>query len=149
MMLKTVRQLLDDRGCQLWFVPPEASVLEALRLMDEHDIDSLLVVQGDRLVGTFSAVDYTRRVALQTRITAETPVGELMNCDIFTVDPGQSLEDSIEIMARHNLSLMPVVEGLRVIGAVSLADAVRATLRDQRSTIRFLEALAADADVLV
>jgi CBS domain-containing protein len=98
----------------------------------------LLVIDGDELVGIVSERDYTRKVMLQGRASNETAVHEIMTSHLYTVTPATSLGESLHIVTRHNIRHLPVLEGGRVVGVLSIGDLVRAVLAEQAETIHNL-----------
>jgi CBS domain-containing protein len=137
--MKTVKQVLKLRGTGLISVTPGTPVLDALKLMEEQDLESLLVIEGERLVGIVTESDYARKIALQGKTPRSAMVKDIMSRQVITATPNEDMDDCIDTMIRYNLRHLPVTEGGRVIGVVSMNEAVRATLFHQKDTIRFLE----------
>ena len=134
-----VRHLIDRKGRTLYCVEPEDPVLEAIRKMADHHIGALLVMKGTELKGIVSERDYARKVILHGRSSAETPVGQIMSSPVITVSPGQTVQDCMKLMTDRRVRHLPVVEGGRVIGMVSIGDLVKAVMEDQQQTIEQLE----------
>lgn len=137
--MKTIEQLLEIKGHQIFSVAPNTSVLEALKQMDEHDLESLLVLEGERLVGIVTEADYTRKIALKGRSPKHFLVKDIMSKQVITATPKMRSSECIEIMIRNDIQLLPVVDGACVVGIITLPDAVKSTLFHQQDTIRFLE----------
>ena len=135
----TVRSLLDAKSPDLWFVDPEATVFEAIRLMAEKNVGALPVIKFGRLLGMISERDYTRKVVLFGRVSRQTRVGDIMTGTVITVTPGDTLEDCLALMTENRVRHLPVTEGTRVIGLVSIGDLVHAIIRLQSNAIEDLE----------
>jgi len=137
--MATVAQLLKYKGYAIHGVDPDAPVLEALRQMAQHDTGALLVMQGEQLVGIISERDYARKVVLKGRSSDETSVRQIMSSPVVTVNAEQSIQDCMRIVTDKRIRHLPVVDGTRVIGVLSIGDLVRALLEEQRQTIEQLE----------
>lgn len=133
-MSATVRQMLAGRGAVI-AVTPSTTVFEALQRMADHNIGALLVMDGDRLAGIFSERDYARKVALRGLTSKDTTVGELMTGKVITVGPAWTADQCMALMTEHHIRHLPVVEGDRVLGVVSIGDAVKAVVDDQHFVI--------------
>jgi CBS domain-containing protein len=134
-----VRHLIDGKGRGLYSVEPDDPVLEAIRQMAEHHIGALLVMKGTELQGIISERDYARKVILHGRSSAETPVWQIMSSPVLTVRPDQTVEDCMKLMTERRVRHLPVVDGGRVVGIVSIGDLVKAVIEDQQHTIEQLE----------
>jgi len=137
--MATAAQLLGRKPRAIYSVGPDAPVLEAVRLMAEYSVGALLVMTGDKLVGVISERDYARKVILKGRSSSDTPVHQIMTKEVFTVEPGLSVEQCMEIMTNRRFRHLPVLEAGRVIGMLSIGDLVRAVLEEQKQTIEQLE----------
>jgi CBS domain-containing protein len=134
-----VSHLLDRKGRAMYSIEPEDPVLEAIQLMADHHVGALLVMRGEELVGIVSERDYARKVILMGRSSAETPVWQIMSSPVLSVSPRHSVQDCMELMTEHRVRHLPVLEGGRVIGIVSIGDLVKAVIQDQKETIEQLE----------
>jgi CBS domain-containing protein len=132
-------QLLKHKGRVIHRVAPEAPVLEAIRLMAEHGVGALLVMQGDALLGVVSERDYARKVILKGRSSNDTPVREIMSSPVTTVRAEQSVHDCMRIMSEHRFRHLPVVDDDGVVGVLSIGDLVRSVVEEQQKTIADLE----------
>lgn len=137
--MKLVSQILKGREGQLWAVSPAATVLEALRLMAEKNVGALLVLDEDRLVGIFSERDYARKVILKGKASRDTAVSEIMSERVVCVSPEQTVEDCMAVMTDKRVRHLPVLSEGRIIGVISIGDAVKAVISDQRFEIEQLE----------
>ncbi|MEZ5485544.1 MAG: CBS domain-containing protein [Lysobacteraceae bacterium] len=137
--MRTVKQLLDEKGHDVASVPPGASVIDALRLMAEHGIGALLVMDGARLVGVVSERDYARKVALQGRTSAATLVSDIMSAEVQFVSPEDTVNACMHRMTRHRIRHLPVMEGDAVVGVLSIGDLVKAVIADQQEEISQLQ----------
>ncbi len=133
------KTLLEHKGGELWTINPSATVFEAIKLMSEKNVGALPVMEGARLVGIISERDYMSKVMLKGRSSKETPVGDIMTRDVVTVAPDQSVSGCMDIITRHRVRHLPVVEDGRLSGIVSIGDLVRWTIATQRMTIEQLE----------
>ena len=137
--MATVAQLLGQKPRAIYSVTPDAPVLEAIRSMADHGVGALLVMQGEKLAGIVSERDYARKVILKGRSSSDTPVKQIMTSEVITVEPGQSTQQCMQIMTERRVRHLPVVEGGRVLGMLSIGDLVRAVLAEQAHTIEQLE----------
>ena len=135
----TVRHLLDRKGRAIFSIGPEDPVLEAIQLMADHHVGALLVMKGEELAGIVSERDYARKVVLLGRSAAETPAWQVMSSPVHTVSPDSSMDDCMRLMTEKRIRHLPVMEGGRLIGVVSIGDLVKAVIEDQQRTIEQLE----------
>jgi CBS domain-containing protein len=134
-----VRHLLDSKPVGVVSLPPEAPVLDAIRRMADHGIGSVLVMRGNALVGIVSERDYARKVALQGRSSATTPVSDIMSSPVKTVAREASVHDCMQMMTEGRVRHLAVLDGDRVIGVVSIGDLVKALLELQQHEIEQLQ----------
>jgi CBS domain-containing protein len=137
--MATIRLLLEKKGHDVWSVPPDATVYDALRLLDERDVGALLVIRGEELVGILSERDYARKVALKGKTSMKTPVSEIMTEKVVVVEPERTIEQAMAIMTERRLRHLPVVEGSKVIGLISIGDLVKEIIADKEFIIEQLE----------
>jgi CBS domain-containing protein len=116
-------------------VAPSTTVFEALQRMAEHNIGALLVMNGDRLAGIFSERDYARKVVLRGLTSKDTTVGDLMTGKVITVGPEWTADQCMALMTEHHIRHLPVLEADRVLGVISIGDAVKAVVDDQHFVI--------------
>lgn len=137
--MKTIQELLDEKGRQVWSIGSMRSVYDALALMAEKNIGAVTVVDDERLVGIFSERDFTREVVLQERAAKDTPVRDVMTGRPVCVAPEQTVEGCLALMTEKRVRHLPVVEHDKVVGLVSIGDAVKAVISEQQFTIEQLE----------
>jgi CBS domain-containing protein len=137
--MKTLQQILQGKRSGVLSIPPSASVHEALTLMGEKDVGALLVLDGGRLVGIFSERDYARKIILQNKSAKETPVSEFMTSKVLWVKPSQTVEECMALMTDKHVRHLPVLQGEKVIGVISIGDAVKEMLSEQQFIIEQLE----------
>lgn len=137
--MKTVRQLLQSKGSAVYSVTPEASVFDALRLMADKNIGALLVLSGGKLSGIMSERDYARKVILHGKSSHDMPVREIMSEKVVTVQPEQTVEDCMALMTGKRIRHLPVVNGDKVVGLLSIGDLVKEVIAEQEQTIKQLE----------
>jgi CBS domain-containing protein len=144
--MKTVDQVLRVKGRDVWAVAPDATVFEALQEIAEKNIGALVVLHGDQLVGMFSERDYARKVILVGKTSKETQVGELMSTDIVSVGPKQSIEECMALMTVNQVRHLPVLAGSRVVGVISIGDAVKTIVDELESTVDQLKSYISGTD---
>jgi CBS domain-containing protein len=134
-----VRQLLERKPAALFSVEPETPVLEAIRAMAEHGVGALLVMTDRRLVGIVSERDYARKVILLGRASADTPVADIMSTPVITVQPHDTVQKCMQLMTDRHVRHLPVTDGDKVLGMVSIGDLVKAVIAEQQQHIEQLE----------
>ena len=117
-MTTYARQLISDKGYEMYSVALDTSVYDAIKLMTEAKVGALLVMENKKLVGIISERDYTRKVILETRSSRETQVREIMTSDVLTVRPDQSMEVCMKIMSEHHIRHLPVADNGEPIGVL-------------------------------
>ncbi len=137
--MDTIAAVLREKGSKVYTVAPGATVLEAARAMDAHNVGSLLVVDGDKPVGIFSERDLMRRVVVAGKDPAEVKVREVMSRDVWVVEPDTRVKEAMAIMTERRCRHLPVVEKGKVVGLISIGDLVRWISKDQEFQIRMLE----------
>jgi CBS domain-containing protein len=143
-MITLVRHILERKGNDIWSVAPETTVFEALQLMAQKDIGTVLVMESDRLIGIMSERDYARKVILLGRSSKETKVKEIMSTEISTIQPDQTLDEAMALMSIRHIRHLPVLSKGKVIGVISISDVVRGIIARQRETIQFYEDIELD-----
>ena len=130
--MRTVRQLLGSKTPEIFAVSPDASVLDAIKLMAEKGVGAVLAMQGARLCGIVSERDYARKVVLQGRSSSNTPVRDIMTAKVVTVRPDDSVDLCMQVVTEHRIRHLPVVEGDAIVGVISIGDLVKAVIEDQK-----------------
>ena len=137
--MSTVADILRSKGTAVFYVAPEDTVLEALRLMAEKNIGGVPVLDDGRLVGIFTERDYARKGILAGRASRETVVRDVMTPEVRCVRPSHSVEECMGLMTRHRIRHLPVLVEERVAGIVTIGDTVKALIDDQQFQIEQLE----------
>lgn len=137
--MKTLKQLLDDKGRDVWTISPDMSVYDAVKLMAEKEIGALLVVEGEKPVGMVTERDYARKVTLRGKTSQEALVSEIMTTHVLCARPEQSVEECMAIMTEKRVRHLPVIENGKLIGMVSIGDLVKAIIDEQQFIIQQLE----------
>ncbi len=137
--MKPVTHLLATKPTEIWTINANQAVLDAIKFMAEKNIGALLVTDGAKLAGIVSERDYARKVILQGKLSSETPVAEIMTTNIISVAPDDTIDTCMELMTKHDIRHLPVLEREKIIGVLSIGDLVRATIAEQQQTINHLE----------
>lgn len=137
--MKTVMQLINGKGREVWSVGPDQSVFDALKMMAEKDVGALLVMDGGQVVGIMSERDYARKVILRGVTSRETKVSEIMSSKVVYVRPEQTVEDCLALMTQKRCRHLPVMDGKQLMGMVSIGDAVKAIIAEKEFMIGQLE----------
>jgi len=134
-----ISTLLHHKTAEVWSIAPEATVFEAIKLMAEKNIGSLLVMSGGKLLGVFTERDYSRKIALQGKSSKDTRVREIISTQVVSVTPQHSIEDCMKLMTENRVRHLPVMEGEKVVGLVSIGDLVNWIISAQNATIAQME----------
>ena len=137
--MRTVEQLLQVKGNDIWSIAPRATAYHALQIMADKNVGALLVMEEEKLVGIFSERDYARKVILKDKSSKSTPVGELMTREVFYSDANSTLEEIMVLMTAKGIRHLPVLKNNQLIGIVTLGDVVKQIISDQQFAIRELE----------
>lgn len=137
--MKLVKQLLESKDPGIVSIAATASVLEAIKLMADKAIGSLLVMDGDDMQGIVTERDYARKVIIKGRSSESTEVGEIMTTDVITASTDQTVSHCMSVMTDRRIRHLPVVEEDKVVGMVSIGDLVQAIIADQQEEIEQLE----------
>ena len=135
----SVKDILDEKGYEVYTIEPEATVYEALKKMAGQNIGALLVTKDNNVVGVFSERDYARKIILKGKSSKESTVGELLSERVFYVKPTTTITECMQIMTDHRVRHLPVLDAEKLVGIVSIGDVVNKTIQDQKDTIKQLE----------
>ncbi|MCE2997944.1 MAG: CBS domain-containing protein [Cyclobacteriaceae bacterium] len=134
-----VRNILEAKGRVVYSVEPSVMVLRAIELMCEKNIGGLLITENGKLAGIFTERDYARKLILKGKSSKDTPIGELMTPNPFTVSPDTSIDQCMQMMTDKHIRHLPVTEGDQLVGMISIGDVVRQVIQEQKSIIEHLE----------
>lgn len=133
-----IRNILNDKGTQVYDVGPENTVYEAIEKMADKDIGALLVTEGEKLRGIITERDYRNKVILKGRASKTTKVKEIMTSDLYTVSPSDTVETCMALMTNGKFRHLPVLENDKIAGVVSIGDLVKAVITKQKVEIHNL-----------
>ena len=137
--MATVRDMIRKKGYEVFTITPEATVIEALNVMAEHNIGALLVMTEGEINGIVSERDCIRKVEVMGRNVQDTKISQIMTSDVITVDADQPLEDCMEVMIDKNIRHLPVCEGKKLLGVVSVRDVLKEMIEVQQMMLSQLE----------
>jgi CBS domain-containing protein len=137
--MKNVSAVLSRKGATVESVLPSTPVAEALQIMAEKNIGSVVVMENDRYLGIMTERDYSRKVALKGKNSADTKVSEIMSDDLPSVKPSDTIDYCMELMTNKNIRYMPVFENGKLTGIISMSDVVKETILLQKETIDHLQ----------
>ncbi len=137
--MATVKQLLDQKGHEVLSIGPDDSVFDAIKKMADNNVGSLVVLEGEKLVGIITERHYARNVFLKGRSSLETTVREIMSTHVVCARPEQSVEECMAVMTEKAVRHLPVLEKKQLIGVVSIGDLVKNIISDQKFVIEQLE----------
>ncbi|HRO60017.1 MAG TPA: CBS domain-containing protein [Burkholderiaceae bacterium] len=138
--MPSVAEILKSKADNtVYSMGPDASVYDALKLMSERNIGALLVLEEDRIVGIFSERDYARKIVLMSRSSKETPLRDIMTKSVRFVRPEQTNEQCMALMTENRLRHLPVLDGEKLVGIISIGDLVKGIISEQQFIIEQLE----------
>jgi CBS domain-containing protein len=127
--------LAHKNDSSVWSVGPNATVIDAIQLMDEKNVGALPVVENGKLVGILSERDYTRKVILKGRSSKDTPVSDIMTKQVLTVNPSNSVTECMQIMSEKRVRHLPVLDGANLVGILSIGDVLKFLNSAQRAAL--------------
>ena len=134
-----VKAILDTKGHEFWSVSPHSSVYEAVKLMAEKEVGSVLVIENGKVQGIVTERDYARKVVLEGKTSPDTPVAEIMTTHVLCTRPEQTIEEAMALMTEKRVRHLPVLEHGEIKGVVSIGDLVKAVISEQQFLIQQLE----------
>lgn len=137
--MRKVKQILADKGGEIWSIAPDATVYEAIRRLAEKEIGALLVLDQDELVGVITERDYARNIILKDKSSRNTLVHEIMTTNVIIIGPDEDIGECMSLMTEKRIRHIPVIDADKLIGVLSMGDLVRAVIAEQQSTIVDLE----------
>ena len=137
--MRLVREILQSKGHDVWFVRPEAFVFDAVKMMSERSVGALLVMEGEKMVGIITERDYARKVILAGKSSKQTQVKDIMTQRVLWVAPERTIEECMALMTDKKVRHLPVVENTQVVGIVSIGDLVKAIIAEQQVIIDQLQ----------
>ena len=135
----TVKQILTGKSGDVLTISPQESIYRALEIMAKKDIGALVVVENEKVVGLFSEREYERNIALKGKSSKVTTVSELMNSKVCYVRPEQTIDECMVLFTQKRTRHLPVLDEEKLIGIVSIGDAVKQYIADKELTIKQLE----------
>lgn len=135
----TVKELLERKGHDFWYLKPEATVYEALQLLADKDVGALMVMDKGKLVGMFSERDYARKLLLFKLTSKKSKVGDIMSKEVVVVTPDTRIYDCMALMTKRHVRHLPVMEKEQIVGLISIGDVVNSVIHQQNVTIKDLK----------
>lgn len=137
--MKTIKQLLAEKGSDIWSIGPQETVFQAIKEMAEKEIGALVVLDNGKLVGIISERDYARKVILKSKASHDTAVAEIMTTPVVCGRLGQTVDECMALITDKRVRHLPIVEQDRVIGVISIGDLVKSIIAEQQFVIEQLE----------
>ncbi len=137
--MKTVADILQTKGSEVWTIPPETIVFDALKVMADRNVGALVVIDGANVAGILSERDYARKVILHGKSSRELKAREIMSANVYFVGPGENIEDCMAMFTNQRVRHLPVLQDGQLIGIISIGDVVKAVIAEQEYTIKHLE----------
>lgn len=136
----TIDSILNHKSSNLWSVTPDTTVFDSIKLMSHKNVGALLVLKDEKLLGMFSERDYTRKVILKGKSSKTTAVQEVVSTPVISVTPQHTIEECMRLMTDHRVRHLPVLEGDKVVGIVSIGDLVNWIISAQHVALKQMEA---------
>jgi CBS domain-containing protein len=135
----TISEILSHKGSAVWSISPDATVFEAIQMMADKNIGALLVTENGKLAGIISERDYTRKVMLKGKSSKTTAVREILSSNVTHVSPSSTVEECMRLMTDHHFRHLPVLDGERIAGIISIGDLVNWIISAQHTAISQLQ----------
>src|SRR4051794_12251642 len=135
----TIDSILHHKGPQVWSIPPDKTVFEAIAMLAEKNIGALPVIENGKVIGIFSERDYARKVVLAGKSSKGTRVREIISTDVISVGPDASVEECMRLMTEHRIRHLPVCNDGNLIGFISIGDLVNWTISTQSAALDQME----------
>ena len=137
--MKFVKDVLNEKGYDIWSIGPDVSVFEAIEMMAQKEVGALLVLDAGKLIGIISERDYTRKVILKGKSSREIKIRTIMTSPVICADTEQDVKECMALMTSKKIRHLPVLENNRLTGMVSLGDLVQSIIAEQNSQIKDFE----------
>ncbi len=137
--MKTIKEVINSKGSNVASISPNTDAKDAIKLMAESGISSLLIMDGNKVIGIFSDKDFSCKIVAKDRLSEDIPVSEVMTSPVCAIRPNQSIDDAMSVMTEKRIRHLPVMNGEELIGLVSIGDLVKAMIKEQKDTIEQLE----------
>lgn len=138
-MDSTVRQILKDKGSEVWSVAPTTTVFDTLHLLADKDIGAVVVMDNGKLVGIFSERDYVRQAVKDVSTIKYHPVSDYMTREVVTITPEETVKDCMLYMTAHRIRHLPVMEDEKLVGIITIGDVVKTVISDQSQLLEEME----------
>lgn len=135
----SISEILHHKGQAVWTISPDDTVFDAIQMMADKNVGALLVIEKDRLVGIISERDYTRKIALKGKSSKQTAVREVLTGQVIHAVPDNTVQECMRLMTDHRIRHLPVLEGDKILGVISIGDLVNWIISAQTSTIQQLQ----------
>jgi CBS domain-containing protein len=135
----TISEILSHKGNTVWSISPDATVFEAILMMTDKNVGALLVTENNKLVGIVSERDYTRKVIVKGKASKTTAVREILSSHVIHVSPSHTVQECMRLMTDHHFRHLPVLDGDRIVGIISIGDLVNWIISAQSTTISQLQ----------
>jgi len=135
----TINEILSQKGTNVWAISPDATVFEAVQMMTDKNVGALLVTEHGKLVGIISERDYTRKVVVKGKSSKTTPVKDILSSQVIHVTPAHTVEECMRLMTDHHFRHLPVLDGDKIAGIISIGDLVNWIISAQHTTISQLQ----------
>ena|ERR1022692_1233524 len=135
----TISEILHHKGTTVWSISPDATVFEAIQMMTDKNVGALLVTENNKLVGIITERDYTRKVVVKGKSSKTTAVKEILSSHVIPVSPSHTVEECMRLMTDHRFRHLPVLDGDKIVGIISIGDLVNWIISAQHTTISQLQ----------